>query len=338
MKTTMKDIAELAGVSRTTVSRVLSGNYKKIRISSKTAEKVLRISRAQDFQPDDLAKSLQSRKTKTIGVIVPDITNPFFAEIARSAEKYLDAKNYLMILCNTDEQLDTEAKCINLLLAKRVEGMIICPSGFEDGNFARLNKKEFPFVFIDRYVRGLNCSYVVSDNYNGAKQAVQYFIERGHRRIGFLGGREDSSSNRDRKKGYYDALSENKIKYFPELELNLGFDRESGEKGMELFLKLKNKPTAVFAANNFLGLGAVLSIRKNGLNIPADISLLEFDETDLSRYGEPAITSVNQNAKNIGEKAAEIILKIIGGGKEEKVIIPVKMVERSSIQILSVKE
>ncbi|MFH1073741.1 MAG: LacI family DNA-binding transcriptional regulator [Candidatus Firestonebacteria bacterium] len=332
MKTTMNDIAKMAGVSRSTVSRVLSGNYKKIRISAETAETVLRIAQEHDFQPDHLAKSLQSRKTKTIGVIVTDITNPFFAEIARSIEKFLDTMNYSMILCNTDEKLDAEAKGIKLLLSKRVEGLIICPAGFEDENIARLAKISFPFVLIDRYVKGADSSYVVSDNYNGAKQAVEYLLNKGHRRIGFLGGKEDSSSNRDRKKGYYDALEDKGIEYSGELELNLGFDKESGEKGMDLFLKLKNRPTAVFAVNNFLGLGALLSLKKHGINMPGEISLIEFDETDLSRFGDTAVTSINQNAKEIGAKAVEIILSKISGGEDEKIIIPVKLIERQSVK------
>lgn len=332
MKITMKDIAKLAGVSVTTVSRVLSGNYKKIRISTETAEKVLRIAREQDFQPDDLAKSLQSRKTRTIGVVVTDITNPFFAEIVRSIEKYLDTKDYSMILCNSDENLESETKCIKLLLSKRVEGLIICPSGLNDENISGLKNKQFPFVLIDRYVNGVDCSHVVSDNYNGAKQAVEYLIGKGHRRIGFLGGRSDSSSNNERRNGYCDTLKENNISYSAELETNLGFDKESGEVGMDTLLKLKKRPTAIFAANNFIGLGALLSIKKHGMNVPLDISLLEFDETDLSRYGDPAITSVNQNAKELGEKASENILKLIAGEKSEKVVIPVKMMERNSVQ------
>ncbi|OGF48104.1 MAG: hypothetical protein A2231_09040 [Candidatus Firestonebacteria bacterium RIFOXYA2_FULL_40_8] len=332
MKITMKDIAKIAGVSRTTVSRVLSGNYKKIRISIETAEKVLRIAHEHDFQPDDLAKSLQSRRTKTIGVIVTDITNPFFAEIARSIEKYLDTMNYSMILCNTDEKLETEAKSIKLLLSKKVEGLIVCPAGYVDDNISRLGKNEFPFVLIDRYVNGVDAGYVVSDNYSGAKQGIEYLIGKGHKRIGFLGGREDSSSNRDRKKGYRDALSGNDLKYLRELDLDLGFDRESGEKGMDYFLGLKNRPTAVFAANNFLALGALLSMKKHGVDVPGDISLLEFDETDLSRFGATAVTSVNQNAKEIGAKAAEIILKKISGGKDEKIVIPVELVERNSVK------
>lgn len=337
MKTTMNDIAKLAGVSRTTVSRVLSGNYKKIRISALTADKVLRIAREKDFHPDALAKSLQSSKTKTIGVIVTDIANPFFARIARSIEKRLDSANYSMILCNTDEKMETEAKYIRLLLSKRVEGLIVCPSGFEDENIAGLAKNNFPLVLIDRYIKGVNCSYVASDNYNGAKRAVEYLIEEGHTRIGFLGGREDSSSNRERKKGYRDALKNNEIKYSAELELNLGFDKESGERGMDIFLALNKRPTAVFAANNFLCLGALLSMKKNKVNMPEEISLVEFDETDLSRFGDTAVTSVLQNAEEIGEKAAEIILKILSGGRAEQLIIPVMMTKRNSVQRPKIK-
>ena len=332
MKKTMNDIALLAGVSRTTVSRVLSGNYKKIRISEETAGNILRIAKEQEFQPDDLARSLQSSKTKTIGVVVTDITNPFFAEIARSVEKYLESMDYSMILCNSDEKLEAEAKSVKLLLSKKVEGLIICPAGYEDENISRLSKNDFPFVLIDRYVKGVDSGYVVSDNYNGAKEGIEYLLNKGHKRIGYLGGRENSSSNRDRKKGYRDALSGKGLKSSSELELDLGFDREDGEKGMDYFLRLENRPTAVFAANNFLGLGALLSLKKHGVNVPGDISLLEFDETDLSRFGTTAITSVNQNAKEIGTKAAEIILKKISGGIDEKIVIPVELVERKSVK------
>jgi len=327
----MSDIAAKAGVSRTTVSRVLSGNSEKVRISEETAKKILGIAEKLNFRPDALARGLKLKNTHTIGVIVPDITNPFFAEIGRSLESFLDKNEYSMILMNSDDNEVKEKKCIDLLLSKRVDGLVISPAGYEDENIALLAKEKVPFVLVDRMVKNVRCSYVVSDNYNGSKTAVSYLIGLGHKRIGFVGGRVNTSINRERRQGYLDTLKENGITPDIELDISIGFNREAGERSMDMLLKVKEPPTAVFVANNFLGIGVMLSLRKNRVKVPGEMSVIEFDDTDFSRLSDVAVTSITQDTARIGEKGAQILLNKIGGNnREEKIVLPVILAVRES--------
>jgi LacI family transcriptional regulator len=323
MTATLEDIAQRSGVSVSTVSRVLNNVADQSRISSRTQQLVLRAAKELRYRPNQLARGLRLKKTSTIGLIVPDISNPFFAYVTRSIQREAHCHGYSLVVCDTDENLDLEIEHVNLLVDKGVDGLIVLPVGQKSEHLLRLRKEKIPFVLVDRHFDDLAASSVLVDNYRGAFEVVEHLIQMGHSRIGIIQGLPGTYTSKGRLKGYQDALKANGITFENELIVGSSFREETGYAGMKYLMNLSNPPTAVFATGDLLALGALKAIEEERWRIPEDVSLVAFDEIDFNPYLKCPLTTVAQPKESMGELAVKLLLDDIKikGKKETKQIV-----------------
>ena len=336
-KTTIKVIAERGGVSVTTVSRVLSGQAEKYRISKKTEELVTGLAEELNYEPNMLARSLRMKQTFTIGMIVPDISNPFFASIARFVEIESRRAGYSVIVCDSQEDTALEEESIKVLEMRKVDGMIICPVGRESQSIVKVSKLNIPIVIVDRYFPEMNLSCVVSDNYNGAIQAINHLIEKGYRKIAFIQGLCDTSVNKERLKGYIDAHKQNDLPVNESLVVGEDFGEQNGYIGAKILLNGAERPTAIFGGSNLISLGAIRAISEEHLRIPDDISLIAFDDQPYFDFLTTPITSVRQKKEELGKISITLLLGELDGHgvpDKKKIVVPTELVARKSVKQL----
>lgn len=326
---TIKDIADLAGVSKTTVSKVL--NNKDDKISDITRQKILNIVKEKNYRPNKMAQSLVTKKTKTIGIIIPDIRNPFFTDIVRGAEDKAVKEGYNIILCNTDENVEKEIKAFNTLSEKMVDGIIFAPSSKIDLNSKEYSLSTKPIVLVDKKLDIKNLKGIVSlDNEEGTFLEVNYLVENKHKKILYLSGPLNEIA-RDRLKGYKKALKEANIEYDENLVIQGEY---SLDWGYEIIKSLKDiNFTAICAANDLIAIGAIKALKERNLQIPKDISVVGFDDIQTSSIIEPQLTTINQNSYDMGYESANILIKNLEKKEVsdiEKMIFKPKLIIRSS--------
>ncbi len=309
--TNIKDLAERIGLSVTTVSRVLNGKSKAYRISTATSEKVLAAASAYNYSPNRIARGLRLDKTETIGLIIPDISNPFFASIAKIIEVEARNKGYSIILCDSLDDVITEAELLNLLSGRKVDGIIIAPAGKMSSHIEEIQQQGIPVMVIDRYFPGTKLPYVTSDNYLGTMLAMEHLIEMGHFRIACIQGISGISANNDRVMGYRDALLKSGV--LPDDALILGYDFgvENGYVQTKKLLALPDRPTAILALSNLISLGTLRALKEAGLIVPDDISIVSFDEQPYSAFLACPMTTVEQPREEIGKLAVDSLVNII---------------------------
>lgn len=312
---TIKDVAERAEVSITTVSHVINRTRY---VSEDLTQKVYDAMRTLNYRPNILARSLRSGRTKTIGLIVPDISNAFFAEISRKIEDKGFEFGYNVILCNTDDNPEKEEQYINVLIAKQVDGLIFISSGDSGGFQKNPYGGDIPVVIADRDVEGIESDVVLIDNYTGGVKATQYLISLGHKKIGCISGPSPIRPSAQRVEGYKSALSAAGIAFDPDLLQTGDFRFEGGEKGMKALLSLHAPPTAVFACNDMMALGAMRVIKNAGLRVPEDFSLIGFDNTPLASLVFPPMTTIAQPIKAIADLSVELLIEKIELKEESK--------------------
>lgn len=327
---TIKDIADLAGVSKTTVSKVL--NNKDDKISNITRQKILDIVKEKNYIPNKMAQSLVTKKTKTIGIIIPDIRNPFFTDIVRGAEDKAVKEGYNIILCNTDENVDKEIKAFNTLVEKMVDGIIFAPSSKIDLNSKEYNLSTKPIVLVDKKLDIKNLKGIVSlDNEEGTHLEMNHLVEMNHKRILYLSGPLKNEIARDRLKGYKKALKEANIEYDENLVIQGEY---SLDWGYEIIKSLKNiNFTAICAANDLIAIGAIKALKERNIQIPKDISIVGFDDIQTSSIIEPQLTTIKQNSYNMGYESANILIKNLEEKEVsniEKMIFKPELIIRSS--------
>ena len=249
MNTTIKDVAKLAGVHPSTVSRVINNDS---RISEKTKNKVLFIINKLGYTPNAVARGLKTKRTYTIGMLVPDITNPFFAEIARGVEDAANERGFNVILCNTDEKIKKEITYLNILKGKRVDGLILGTAHVNDKSIFKLEKSKFPYILIARDINGLEKNCVIVNDVEGGVMATEHLIKLGHRKIAHIAGSFEVRGSIHRLEGYKRALKKHKIEYKEELVEEGDLKIQGGYQAMKKLLKLTELPTAIFAANDLL--------------------------------------------------------------------------------------
>ena len=334
---TLDNIAEKIGVSCTTVSRVLTGQSKKYRISDRTTEIVQQTARELGYVPDQLARALRTKRTNTMGLVIPDISNPFFSTIARNIEIQARKVGNSIILADSQENTQLEIDSIRLLQSRKVDGLIICPVGEEGGHLQDIINSGLPLVIIDRYFPDLNCAYVVSDNYKGALEALEYFFKMNHRSIGYIQGRVNTSVNNERIRGYRDAHAHMGQPVDESLIVGDSFGKRNGYIGAKILLAKTPRPTAIFAASNLISLGAMSAIQEEGLKIPDDISIISFDEQPYSEYLATPMTTVAQQTSETGEIAFKLLQSQIqhdGETASEGIVLPTELVFRKSVKKL----
>ncbi len=312
MPATLKDVAEMAGVDVSTASRVLNGTG--FRVREDTRQRVLAAARELGYQPNALARSLRVGRSNLFALLVPDITNPFFAELSKGAEDATSSYGYSLILCNTEDRADTEEEYIRALRERQIDGFLLATGHVGDVAARRLIEDNCPVVLVNRRMRGLRACYVVADDTSGAKQAVTHLLELGHRRIAHIMGFPQADTAIRRRDAYLSTMAAHGLEEIARQLLVPGdFTLKSGLQAMERLLDLPEPPTALFASNDFMALGAMTAARERGLRIPQDIVIVGFNDIDLAKISCPTLTTVRTPIYEMGALAAQMLLKRVKG-------------------------
>jgi DNA-binding LacI/PurR family transcriptional regulator len=264
---------------------------------------------ALDYHPNRVARNLRRRATRTIGVIISDIQNPFFTSVVRGIEDVLQAADYTLLLGNSDENRKREQLYLATLRSEGTAGIIFAPSTVDADEYRQVTNAGVPLVAIDRELPSLPIDIVVVDNRGGARAAVTHLVDLGHRRIGFVGGPRQISTAIERLRGYEEALAVGGIDLIPNLVCYADFRQSGGHDAMHSLLQQPELPTAVFVANNLMTLGAIQAIQEQGLRIPDDIAVVGFDDMDWAPSLQPPLTAVAQPTYEMGATAARLLLE-----------------------------
>jgi len=334
-QTTLKFIADQLGISVTTVSRTLSGQASRYRISKQTESAVRQLAKEFNFVPNHLARGLRLKKTQTIGLVIPDISNPFFAGIAHEVTLGTRKHGYSIILCDSQEDTALEAQSIALLSSQRVEGIVLCPVGLSSGHLSRFGQHSLPVVLVDRYFPDIPLPYVGADNLSGAKDATRFLIENGHRRIACLQGLRGTSPNEFRLRGYKEALADHQLPVDDSLIAGDSFGEQSGYIETKLLLRTRKDVTAILAFSNLIALGALRALAEEKLRIPDDISIIAFDDQPYAAYLDTPMTTVAQPFSEMGEVAVKLLFDQIQSPQREPkggILLPTRLIVRRSVR------
>ena len=334
---TIKDVAKRAGVSITTVSHVIN---KTRYVSDELLNSVNKAMEELDYHPNILARGLRRGETKTIGLVIPDISNQFFAEISRKIEDKGFEHGYSVIMCNTDDDYLKEKSYIDVLIAKHVDGIIFISAGVVSDTFERTIELKIPIVVADRDIRTNNSDIVLVDNHLGGFEATKYLINLGHKRIGCIAGPSSVTPSAQRLEGYKSALKDAGLMIDTTLIIPGDFRYQSGDKAMQAMLSNPQRPTGVFACNDMMALGAIRAVHDRGFKIPDDISLIGFDNIPLSQTVYPSLTTMSQPLQEMAELVIDLLTKRIEfknqrqKDKEElkfqRIVLEAKLIERDS--------
>ena len=339
-RVTLKSLADRLGLSVTTVSRALNGKGRRYRISRKTEKRVIEEAKKLNFYPNQLARGLRINKTLAIGLVIPDISNPFFANIAHNIEVETRKRGYAIFLCDSQESTDIEIESLKLLESRNVDGLIISPVGQTSEHLKVFENSDKPIVIVDRYFPNLKLPSVASDNFQGALDAVQHLLEHGHKRILCLQGLQGTTPNEMRVQGYIDAHEKNNTEIDDSLIVGDKFDDRSGYIYTKYVLKEKKHFSAIFALSNLIALGALRALAEEGLRVPEDISIVSFDDYPYSAYLATPMTTVRQNNDALGKTAVKMFFEQFeSGGKAGKnvVFIPTELIPRKSVKNLRIQ-
>ncbi len=316
---TIKRIAELANVSSATVSKIINGKDK--HISEATRQKVLGIIEREGYIPNGIAKSLKMKRTKTIGIIMPDVMNLFFSEIARGAEDAAERKGYSVILCNSDNKQSKEEKYIQILQEKMVDGIILTAS--ESSISKSLDRCNTPMVLVDRDIASdKKVGRIVVNNEEGAYNATNFLIKKGCKNIGFISADSKTKLSAARLRGYEKALIDNGLKIDKEKIFLQNYTIESGYQGT-MALLMQTEIDGVYCGNDLIAIGAIKALKEKNIKIPEEVKIIGFDDISISQYIDPPLTTIKQPIYQMGEEAVEMLISMI----EEKSIKMTKVLE-----------
>jgi LacI family transcriptional regulator len=326
----MKDVAELAGVSASTVSHVLNGTRK---VSEDTRERVRLAIEELGYEPNLLAKSLKVSRTFTIGLLISDIQNPFFTSVIRGAEDVALSRGYHLFLCNTDEDPNREDEYVRELSKKRVDGLIVASSASRRNHTLQLRLEDVPFVFMDREVEGIEADTVSVDNRLGMRLIAEHLTQLGHERVGLVSGPLEKSSGHERYHGLRDALADLGLPLHDSLVRFGDFRVSGGREAAEELLRLPEPPTALVVSNNQMTLGALLAVRELGLRVPDEVSVVSFDDMEWAPLANPPLTALAQPTYEMGATAARMLLDKIekkATGSPSKLFMEPELMVRGS--------
>ena len=334
---TIQSMAKTLGVSVTTISRVLNGLGEQFRISKKTIELVTTTADKLNYRPNNIAKGLRLKKSSTIGLILPDITNTWFAQLALGIEKEARKHHYNIFLCNSNDDIKVEKKSIALLQSWMVDGIIIAPIGLESEHLQKASKSGTPLVLIDRFFEGVNLPYISSNDFEGSLEATQYLINYGHKKIACFQGIVGTSPNNQRVNGYKQALKNNKILFDPSLVMGEDFGFNNGYTCAKKLIKhlAKSKITAIISMGNQITLGILKALKEEGVQIPNDLSIISFDEQEYSDLLYTPLTTVSHMNENIGDVALKMLFNQFGKStriKPKNVVLNSKLIIRDSVK------
>ena len=328
-RVTHKDVAELAGVSVATVSYVLNNGPRPV--SPEARVKVEEAVAELGYYPNELARSLRLQQSSTIGIIIPNITNPVFAEIAHNLEGVCAQEGFLVLLCNSERQHEREERFVHMLRAKQVDGVVITPHCEPMALIAPLRQARIPVVVLEHDLPGVHC--IAIDERIGGRIATQHLIDLGHRRIAFIKREQTSALSTERLTGYQEALTAASIAFDPQLIIECAAGQVAGAQAMQRLLTLAEPPTAVFTHNDVLAMGALHAIHSAGLSVPHHISVVGYDDIASAAYFTPSLTTVCSPKAEMGVLAARTLLQLIqqpDALPPQTVTLPVQLMVRAS--------
>ncbi|GLQ72834.1 HTH-type transcriptional repressor PurR [Vibrio penaeicida] len=332
---TIKDVARLAGVSTTTVSHVIN---KTRFVAETTQEKVKKAVEELNYAPSAVARSLKCNTTRTIGMLVTQSSNPFFAEVVDGVESYCYRQGYTLILCNTGGIYEKQRDYIRMLAEKRVDGILVmCSDLTEDLREMLDAHSSIPKVIMDWGPESSQADKIIDNSEEGGYLATKYLLDNGHTDIACLTGHEEKVACIERVIGYKRALREYDIEFKQERILVGNFECDTAVLAADKILAMENRPTAVFCFNDLMALGVISRLQENGVRVPDDISIIGYDNIELSGYFSPPLTTVHQPKRRVGKTAFEILLQRIKDKEHDKRIFEMhpEIVERSSVKKLN---
>jgi LacI family transcriptional regulator len=325
----MKQVAEKAGVSTSTVSHVINNTRL---VSADVRDRVLAIIAETRYIPSAVARSLKNDKTHTIGMMVPNNSNPYFAELIQGIEDAAFRRSYNVILCNAYDDSKKQAAYLRVLLEKRIDGLILVASGADDELAQRLRTLSVPMVLVDREVAGVEADFIESNHETGGYLATDYLIGLGHTGIACVSGPADLPPSRDRVAGYLRALQQAGIGFRPEFLVHSDFTSEGGFRAFQQLLALKNPPTAIFASNDLMAIGGICAASEAHVRIPQQLSVIGYDDIALASYSTPRLTTIAQPKYEMGQLITRLLLERIAGAELplRREMLQTSLVERQS--------
>jgi len=327
-RASIKDIARLANVSHSTVSRALSGSTL---ISPETTDRIRRIAEDSGYRPSAAARSLVTSRSATIGVVVTTIADPFAAEVVLGIEDAANDHDYSVILANSNADPDREVRVVRSFEERRVDGIIVTSSRVGAVYAEKLSQTQVPIVLLNNQHPSEFIHSVMIDNLPASLQAARHLIELGHRRIAYIGDRFGCQSDTERFSGYRAALDHADLPFLPQFVVHGNGKPEEGASAMGTLLRLPEPPTAVFCYNDMTALGAMRFISARGLRVPSDISVVGFDDLFLAQYSAPPLTTVRQPMRDMGRLAMETLMQLLAGaGSQRNIKVPGELIVRQS--------
>ena len=330
--TTMKQVAEKAGVSTTTVSHVINNTRV---VSEDARERVLSVIQELRYIPSAVARSLKNDRTHTIGMMIPNNSNPYFAELIQGIEDASFELGYNIILCNSYDDPKKQAAYIRVLMEKRIDGLILVSSGSDEDLSTLLANEVIPKVLVDREVTGVAADLIEADHVQGAYEATRYLISLGHKRIACVAGPDTLLPSGGRVAGYQRALKEAGITVCDNLIVHSDFTSEGGFNAFQKLLALNPKPTAIFASNDLMAIGGICAANQAGVKIPQDLSVIGYDDIALASFSTPPLTTIAQPKYQIGQLTAKTLVERIGNPDSEvrrKMLTPELVIRQSTSQ------
>jgi len=339
-KCTIYDVAKIAGVSPSTISRVM--NTPEI-VAEDTRQKVASAVKELSYIPNMMAANMPRRRTNSIGLIIPDITNIFFSNLVRGVQDVCEKHGYSVLVVNSDDSQEKEGRYLKLLYSRRVDGVILTVAGYREKEFPEEELsllKKMNIVLIDREINGMTTPIVKVNNFAGAYSAVKYLLTMGHKKIMYLAGIEGTRTNQEREKGYLSALKEVHINWKKELMADFRLET-AYQKIIVYWPQLQNSkdlPTAIFAANDLMAIGALKAFAQLKVRVPEDISIIGFDNIPFSDCTYPPLTTIAQPTYKMGQKAVKTLLKLIDKKKIKKSVeFETELIERESVRRVKTK-
>lgn len=326
----IKEVAKRARVSTSTVSHVIN---KTRNVSPELRARVLRAIKQLGYRPNALARGLRRSETRTLGLLVPDNSNPFFSEVAKGVEDAGFRHGYSVILCNAGDDLEKELAYVDALISKRVDGVVFIAATLSNHHIQPLIESDVPVVIVDRELPGIEADVVLSDNYRGGYQAARYLIELGHRRIACITGPSNLSSSAARVSGYRAALEENGLSVDEALIVRGDFHYQGGIDGVKTLMRLPEFPTAIFACNDLMAIGALRSLHRQNLRVPKDVSIIGFDDIAQASFVSPSLSTIAQLKYEIGQIVVKMLVDRIsdrGPDQKKRIILETELVIRES--------
>lgn len=329
---TIHDVARAAHVHPSTVSRALNGGPG-VTLRPETRARVLAAASRLGYRPSGVARSLRLRRTLTLGMLVPDIANPFFPRVIKGAEEAARERGYSLVLCDTADLPEREAEYLRVLREREVDGLLIASSRMADATIGALRAEGFPFVLVNRGARTSDDLAVLVDNEAGIAEAVAHLAALGHRRVAHLAGPQTTTTGVERADGFRAAVRAHGLDPDPALVVEVAaFDEGAGRRQARAVLALDRRPTAIVAANDLIAIGALRAAREAGLRVPRDLSLVGFNDIPDAELIEPPLTTVRVPQEEMGARAAALLVARLAGDeiREPRIVLPARLVVRSS--------